>query len=73
VERGRGSGPFQAAKALFVHFGAIKMDIGIGIDLNEWREQTRRMKEAGTDVPFGGWQGASPKKLYITGVKPKGH
>jgi hypothetical protein len=49
------------------------MDIGIGIDLNEWREQTRRMKEARTDVPFGGWQGASPKKLYITGVKPKGH
>ncbi len=40
VERGRGSGPFQTAKALFVHFGAIKMDIEVGNNLNGWRERT---------------------------------
>jgi hypothetical protein len=60
VEHGRGSGPFQTAKALLlreshpkgtsslrsgrsarlVHFGAIKMDIGVGKNLNGWRERT---------------------------------
>jgi hypothetical protein len=38
--------------ARLVHFGAIKMDIGLGIHLNELGEVTCRRSETRTDVPF---------------------
>jgi len=47
--------------ARLVHFGAIKMDIGFGIHLNVSGERTCGMKGAGTDIPFGEWQSASPR------------